>query len=154
MKLIGQEEVWENIKKANAIAARLGVVPGRARGLIGFVRRSPTLFVDALQSLELDGHRARCRARSCKVGAASSATSSATSSAGPATQVWNLLEIIFEVVAPGAMGYIEKAGAALQDDPQEPARVRRQPGPAPASWVPQFAENFVDAPQARRSSTG
>ena len=30
MKLIGQEEIWENIKKANAIAARLGLVPGRA----------------------------------------------------------------------------------------------------------------------------
>ena len=31
MKLIGQEEVWENIKRGNAVAAGLGVVPGRAR---------------------------------------------------------------------------------------------------------------------------
>ncbi len=30
MKLIGQEEVWENMKKANADRARVGLVPGRA----------------------------------------------------------------------------------------------------------------------------
>ena len=31
MKLIGQEEVWQNIKRGNAVGAGLRLVPGRAR---------------------------------------------------------------------------------------------------------------------------
>ena len=41
MKLIGQEEIWENIKKGNADRPRLGLVPGRARRADGLrARRS------------------------------------------------------------------------------------------------------------------
>ncbi len=46
--------------------------------------------------------------------AACSATSSAASFSWAGEPVWKLLEIIFDVVSPGAMGYIKRTGAALK----------------------------------------
>ncbi|HEX6007705.1 MAG TPA: DUF4157 domain-containing protein, partial [Burkholderiales bacterium] len=53
MKLIGQEEIWQNIKRANAVARAWAWFQGALSGLLGFVRQIPTLFVQALQSLTL-----------------------------------------------------------------------------------------------------
>src|SRR5205814_9642561 len=53
MKLIGQEEVWNNLKRANAIARAWAWFQGALEGLMGYVRQLPSLFISALQSLEL-----------------------------------------------------------------------------------------------------
>src|SRR5260370_4919465 len=54
MKLFGQEEIWENIKKGNAIARAWAWFQGALEGLLGFVRQVPTLFLEALKSLTIE----------------------------------------------------------------------------------------------------
>src|SRR5262249_17223126 len=44
LKLIGQEEVWNNMKKANAIPRAWAWFQGALSGLLGFVSQLPTLF--------------------------------------------------------------------------------------------------------------
>ena len=51
MKLIGQEEVWENIKRGNAIARAWEWFQGALAGLMGFVLSIPAQIVAILSSL-------------------------------------------------------------------------------------------------------
>ena len=53
MKLIGQEEVWENLKKARAVERAWNWFQSTIEGLLGFVRQIPDLFLTALRSLEI-----------------------------------------------------------------------------------------------------
>ncbi|HLL54386.1 MAG TPA: DUF4157 domain-containing protein, partial [Myxococcaceae bacterium] len=54
MKLIGQEEIWENIKRGNAIARAWAWFQGALSGVLGFVRQIPQRFVDAVFALEIE----------------------------------------------------------------------------------------------------
>jgi hypothetical protein len=111
MKLIGQEEVWENIKRANAVARAWAWFQSALSGLLGFVTQIPSLFMQALRSLELMDIVVLPRAFA-RVGAVFLDVGQRFISwAG--TQVLNLLQIIFEVVAPGAMVYLRRAAGAL-----------------------------------------
>ena len=51
MKLIGQEEIWENIKKGNAIPRAWAWFQGALEGLMGLVRAVPRKIVDTITSL-------------------------------------------------------------------------------------------------------
>src|SRR5207244_10638604 len=53
MKMIGQEETWNNIKKANGISRAFQWFKGALAGLLAFVRAVPKMFLDALRSLEI-----------------------------------------------------------------------------------------------------
>src|SRR4029079_16863090 len=53
MKLIGQEEVWENMKKANAVGRAWAWFQGALAALMSFVAQIPTLAINAFKSLEL-----------------------------------------------------------------------------------------------------
>ena len=112
MKLIGEEEVWENMKKANAIGRAWAWFQGALATVVGFVRMVPQLFLAALASLEVADIVLVPRAY-LKVGLvfAGFAVQFVTW-AGEA--VWRLLEIIFESVKPGALDYIKKTGSALK----------------------------------------
>jgi hypothetical protein len=112
MKLIGEEEVWENIKKANALARAWAWFQSAIDGLLGFVREIPSLFIQALKSLEIADIVLLPRAF-IKVGSVFGGfIVRFLTWAGDS--VWNLLQIIFEVVAPGAMPYLKKVGAAFK----------------------------------------
>jgi hypothetical protein len=112
MKLIGEEEVWENIKKANALARAWAWFQGALDGLLGFVREIPSLFIQALKALEIADIVLLPRAF-MKVGSVFGGfIVQFLTWAG--NSVWNLLQIIFEVVAPGAMPYLKKVGAAFK----------------------------------------
>ena len=116
MKLIGQEEVWENIKKANAIARAWAWFQGALDGLLGFVRADPG---DVRRRPAVAGarrHRPRCRAPSRKVIRVVRRASPARFLSWAGSQVLSLLQIIFEVLAPAVMPYLRKAMGALQDD--------------------------------------
>jgi hypothetical protein len=112
MKLIGQEEIWENMKKANAIPRAWAWFQGALQGLMGFVRQIPTLFINALKSLELIDlvlpPKAFIKIASVFGGFAIEFLKWAGQT------MWTLLEIIFDVVSPGALAYIKKTGAALK----------------------------------------
>jgi Domain of unknown function (DUF4157) len=112
MKLIGQEEVYNNIKKANALSRAWAWFQGALSGLLGFVRQIPGLFIAALQSLELFDVVLPPRAF-VKIGKVFAGFfGQFVSWAGG--QVLSLLQIIFEVVAPGAVPYIKKAAGAFK----------------------------------------
>ena len=112
MKLIGQDEIWQNMKKANAIGRAWAWFQGAMTALMAFVSQIPTLAIAAFKSLEITDIILVPRAFA-KVGAVfGNFIGEFISWAGRA--VWNLLEIIFEVVAPAVIPYIKKAAGAFR----------------------------------------
>ncbi|MBD8489290.1 DUF4157 domain-containing protein [Echinicola sp. CAU 1574] len=111
MKLIGQEEVWENIKKGNAIARAYAWFKGALAGLIGFARAIPTTIINTIKSLTWDDFIILPNAF-MKVGRSFLNIAGKFMSWALGTVI-NLLEILFSVVAPGVLPYIKKAQGAF-----------------------------------------
>ncbi|WP_054692606.1 eCIS core domain-containing protein [Geotalea toluenoxydans] len=120
MKLIGQEEVWQNLKKANAVARAWAWFQGAVASLVGFVRQIPALFMKTLQSLELADIVLVPRAFVKVAGVFGDFVGKFVTWAGNA--VWNLLEIIFEVVAPAAIPYLKKGIEVFRTILKDPIR--------------------------------
>jgi Domain of unknown function (DUF4157) len=112
LKLIGEEETWNNIKKANALARCWAWFQGALGTVMGFVQQIPTLFINALKSLELEDILILPKAFAKVAGAFGDFVGNFITWAGKA--LWNLLQIIFEVLAPAAIPYMKKVGAAFQ----------------------------------------
>lgn len=112
MKLIGEEEVWNNIKKANAIPRAWAWFKNAVKGLLGFVSQIPSLFIEALKSLTIGDIILLPRAFK-KVGMVFGNFALKFFS-WAMDSVWTLLQIIFEVVAPGAIPYLKKVGEAFR----------------------------------------
>lgn len=141
MRLIGQEEVWQNMQRANAVPRAFAWFNGALADLTGFVRQIPTLFVNTLRSLQIIDLVLVPRAF-LKV--ASVFGSFALRFAGWAgNAVWNLLEIIFDSLKPGIMGYIRRTGAALKSILRNPLPFVRNLVNAAKSGFLNFARNFV-----------
>jgi hypothetical protein len=112
MKLIGQDEIWQNMQKAKAVPRAFGWFKNALSGVKAFVQEIPTLFINAFKSLEIMDLVVLPRAFSKVAAVFGGFFSRFFSWAG--TTIWNLLEIIFDVVSPGALAYIKKTGAALK----------------------------------------
>ncbi|MEG3437605.1 DUF4157 domain-containing protein [Pannus brasiliensis CCIBt3594] len=112
MKLIGQEEIWNNLKKANGVARATAWFKGAIASVVSFVRQIPGLFIAALQALEIADIILVPRAFGKLVKVFGGFVSQFARWAGNA--VWNLLEIIFDVVSPGAFAHVKRTGAALR----------------------------------------
>ncbi|MCU1255833.1 MAG: hypothetical protein JWM83_2132 [Candidatus Angelobacter sp.] len=112
MTLIGQQEIWENIKKANALARCWAWFKTALNGLMSFVEQIPDLFIAALKSLEIVDIILPPLAF-IKVGRVFGGFMAKFMSWAGDT-IWDLLKIIFEVVAPGAMPYLQKVGGAIK----------------------------------------
>ena len=112
MKLIGQQDIWENIKKGNAVARAWAWFQGALEGLMGFVRAVPRKIVDTLSSLTIQDIVTVAGAFTKVVGAF--ATIAGDFIKWALGTVWTLLEIVFDVVKPGIMGYVKRTGAALK----------------------------------------
>ncbi|TNE57316.1 MAG: DUF4157 domain-containing protein [Bacteroidetes bacterium] len=111
MKLIGQEEVWENIKRGNAIQRAWAWFQGVLAGLMNFVRTIPGRIISTITSLTF-------RDIITVAGAFVKVVKSFANIAFEfiswgINQVIGLLEILFDVVAPGIMPYIRKAKSAF-----------------------------------------
>jgi hypothetical protein len=142
MKLIGQDEIWANIKKGNAIARALAWFQGAMSGALGFVQQIPALFMQALQSLVINDLVALPSAFA-KVGRVfSDFFGKFFDWAG--TTIWNLLEIVFDVVSPGALGYIKKTGAALKSILKNPLPFVGNLVSAAKLGFTNFGGNFVN----------
>lgn len=141
MRLIGQEEVWENIQRANAIPRAWAWFQGALNGLLGFVRQIPTLFIEALRSLEIEDivllPRAFARVGRVFAGFAAQFFSWA------GQQVWTLLEIIFDVLAPAVMPYLRRAASAFRTILRNPMAFVRTLVRAAIQGFRQFASNFL-----------
>ncbi|BAB52835.1 eCIS core domain-containing protein [Mesorhizobium japonicum] len=112
LKLIGQEDIWENMKKANAIPRAWAWFQAALAGLMGFIRQIPSLFMKALNALEIVDLVLPLKAFTKLVGVFGDFVFQFVTWGGNAA--WNLLEIIFDVVSPGALVYVKKTGAALK----------------------------------------
>lgn len=111
MKLIGQEEVYLNLKRAKALERAYAWFVGVLVGLMGFVRSIPRTILATLRSLTFTDVVT-------VVGAFRKIGTAFLGLAGrfmgwAGGQVISLLKILFAVVAPGVMPYLAKAKAAF-----------------------------------------
>jgi hypothetical protein len=111
MKLIGQEEIWNNLKKGNAVDRAWAWFQGALADLLNFARAIPGRIIATLTSLTIEDILTVAGAFSKIVGAFASIAGQFVSWAF--NQVVSLLEILFSVVAPGAIPYIKKAKGAF-----------------------------------------
>lgn len=118
MKMIGQEEVWNNMKEAKAIPRAWAWFQGAMGKVKGFVQEIPTLFKTAFLELQVIDIVLIPRAFAKLAGVFGSFAVEFITWGGEA--VWNLLEIIFDVVAPGILPYIKKAQAAFRTILKDP----------------------------------
>jgi Domain of unknown function (DUF4157) len=142
MKLIGQEEIWANIKKGNAVARAFAWFQGALAGLMGFVRSIPQKVVATITSLTFEDVLTVVGAFR-KVGSAFLGLVAEFGSwAG--RQVLSLLEILVSVVAPGVMPYIAKAKAAFHTIIRDPVRFIGNLVRAGKLGFQNFARNIVE----------
>jgi len=142
MTLIHEEEIWENIKKANAIARAFAWFQSVLSGLLGFVSQIPDLFIKALKSLtwsdilDLPGGFMKI------VGVFGKFLVNFIKWAGG--KVWDLLQLIFEVVAPAVMPYLKKVGAAFKNILKHPLVFVGHLIDAAKLGLNNFVKNFSD----------
>jgi hypothetical protein len=120
MKLIGKEDVWENIQKGKAVERAWAWFQGALAGLMGFVRSIPGRVADTLASITWEDVLTVAGVF-VKVGKAF-LNLAAEFGRWALAQVLDLLEIVFSAVAPGVMPYIRKAQAAFHTIIQDPVR--------------------------------
>lgn len=118
MKLIGQEEIWENIKRGNAISRAWVWFQGALSGVMSFVRQIPQRFVQAVLSLGIEDLVLLPRAFARVASVFGDFIGNFLSWAG--NTAWELLEILFSVVAPNLMVYLRRAAGALRIILQNP----------------------------------
>lgn len=142
MKLIGQEEIWENMKKANAIGRAWTWFKTALSELLGFVQQIPALFIAAVKSLELADIVKPWNAFKKVATVFGDFIGNFISWAGKT--IWKLLEIIFEVVAPAALPYLKKAQAAFRTILKAPAVFVGHLVRAGKRGFEKFATNFFE----------
>ena len=140
LKLIGQEEVWENMKKANAIQRAWAWFQGAMSALTGFVGQIPDLFKAAFLSLTIEDVVLVVGAFKKVASVFGGFLANFISWAGNA--LWDLLKIIFEVVSPGALQYVMKTGAALKSIFKDPLPFVKNLVAAAKLGLSNFASHF------------
>jgi len=140
LKLIGQDEVWANMQKANALPRAWTWFQSTMSALVAMVSALPDQFVAAFKSLTIEDVVLVVGAFQ-KVGSVFGGfLVNFISWAGNA--LWNLLEIIFDVVSPGAVTYIKKTGAALKGILKDPLPFVRNLGAGIKLGIGNFVTNF------------
>lgn len=142
MKLIGQEEVWENLKKGNAVARAWAWFQNALTGLMGLVLAVPRRIIDTLRSLTFQDVITVAGAFRKVVGAFVNIATDFIS--WGVKQVLSLLEILFSVVAPRVMPYIAKAKAAFHTIIRDPVRFVGNLVRAGRLGFQMFANNIVE----------
>ena len=142
MKFIGEDEIWANMQKANAIPRAFAWFKGAMAALRGFVNEIPGLFMQALHSLQIADIILIPRAFGKLAGVFGGFAERFIS--WGATAAWNLLEIIFDVVSPGALAYIKKTGAALKSILKNPLPFVGNLVKAAKLGFSNFADHFLE----------
>lgn len=118
MTFIGQGELWANLQKANAVPRAFAWFRGAVAALRAFVAGIPDLFVQAFRALGLEDLLDVAGAFRKVAGVFGGFVARFVSWGVEST--WKLLEILFDVVSPGAFRYVKQAGAALRRVLQDP----------------------------------
>lgn len=146
MTMIGQDELWQNIQRANAIPRAFTWFKTAMKGLMGLVTSIPTRFIDGLKGLEIMDFVVLPRAF-LKIGAVLGSFLADFGSWALGTVI-DLLKIIVEVVAPGVMPYIAKAAGAFNKILKDPISFVGNLIKAGKQGFNQFAGNFLTHLQA------
>jgi hypothetical protein len=142
MKLIGQEEIWQNMQKANAIPRAFAWFKGAMAAVKAFVSVIPGKFKELFTSLTIED--VVLVAGAFKKVASVFGGFVANFMSWGLNAIWNLLEIIFDVVSPGAFAYVKKTGAALHDILKNPLPFVGNLIKAAKLGFTNFASNIVD----------
>jgi hypothetical protein len=142
MELIGQQEIWENIKKGNAVARAWAWFQTAMKGALSLVTSIPGRVMATIRSLTIFDIVTIVGAFGKIVGAFSSFVGDFVRWAGGT--VLNLLEIILTVVAPSVVPYLKKAGAAFSTIIRNPISFVRTLIAAGKRGFQQFASNFLN----------
>ena len=142
MKLIGEEEIFENMKKANAVPRAVAWFNKALAELKAFVKEIPPTFIGALKSLEIADMILVPRAFIKLAKVFGGFVVRFVSWAGGT--IWNLLEIIFDVVSPGALDYIKRTGAALNSILKNPLPFVGNLVKAAKLGFQHFADHFAE----------
>lgn len=146
MTMIGQDELWQNIQRANAIPRAFAWFKTAMKGLVGLVTSIPTRFIDGLKSLEIMDFVVLPRAFD-KIGAVLGSFLADFGSWALGTVI-DLLKIIVEVVAPAVLPYISKAAGAFNTILRNPIGFVGNLVKAAMQGFRQFASNFLTHLQA------
>ena len=141
MKLIGQEEIWNNIRKGNAVGRAWAWFQGAMRGARSLVTSIPGRVMTTIKSLTIVDLVTIAGAFKKIMGAFASFVGDFASWAGGT--VLELLEIILIVVAPAAVPYLKRAGGAFKTIIRNPIGFVRTLVAAGKQGFSQFAGNFL-----------
>ncbi|HEY0365064.1 MAG TPA: DUF4157 domain-containing protein [Pyrinomonadaceae bacterium] len=118
LKMIGLGDVWQKMQESKAIPRAWQWFQTTLSQLIGFVSEIPTLFLSAFKSLTLEDIILVPKAFA-KLAAVFGGFLGKFVSWG-VDAMFKLLEIVFDVVSPGALGYVKQTGSALKSIFQNP----------------------------------
>jgi hypothetical protein len=141
MELIGQKEIWENIKKGNAVAKAWQWFQGAMKGALGLVTSIPGRVMGVIRSLTIFDIVTIAGAFGKIFSAFASFVGDFMRWAGGT--VLQLLEIILSVVAPTVVPYLKKAGGAFSTIIKNPVGFVRTLVRAGIMGFRQFASNFL-----------
>ena len=112
-------------------------------GLLAIVSQIPRFVHRRVQIAHARGHHS-CSQGLHQTGQGVSAASSCKFVTWGVDAMWELLEIVFDVVSPGACGYIQKTGAALKSILKNPLPFVGNLVKAAKPGFKNFAGNFLD----------
>jgi len=141
LNMIGLGDVWQKMQQAKAIPRAWAWFQTTLSELIGFVSQIPDLFLSAFKSLTIEDIILVPKAFA-KLAAVFGGFIGKFVSWG-LDAMFKLLEIVFDVVSPGAFGYVKKTGAALKSILQNPLPFVGNLVKAAKLGFTNFAGNFV-----------
>lgn len=141
LKMIGLGDVWQKMQESKAIPRAWQWFQTTLSQLIGFVSEIPTLFLTAFKSLTLEDIILVPKAFA-KLAAVFGGFLGKFVSWG-VDAMFKLLEIVFDVVSPGALGYVKKTGSAMKSIFQNPLPFVGNLVKAAKLGFTNFGANFV-----------
>ena len=141
LKMIGLGDVWQKMQDAKAIPRCWAWFQSTMGQLLAIVSSIPSEFIGVFKSLTLEDIILFPKAY-IKVGKVFLGFLAKFVTWG-VEAMWELLKIVFDVVSPGAWGYIQKTGAALQSILKNPLPFVGNLAKAAMAGFKNFAGNFL-----------
>ena len=141
LNMIGLGDVWQKMQQAKATSRAWAWFKTTMSQLRSFVSQIPGLFIAAFKALTIEDivlvPKAFGKLRSIFGGFIGKFVSWGLEA------MFKLLEIVFDVVKPGAMGYVKKTGAALKNILQNPLPFVGNLARAAKLGFTNFGSNFL-----------
>lgn len=141
LKFINEEETWNKMQQAGAVPRIFAWFQGALATVIGMVSALPAQFLNVFNSLKIEDIL-NIPGIFLKLASVFGSFAAQFISWG-AKAVWTLLEIIFDVVSPGALEYVKRTGAALKTIIRNPLPFVGQLIRAAKLGFMNFAGNFL-----------